>query len=199
MFIIDNVRVEERAAQERFACDLVKCKGACCTIPGGRGAPLADAELAEIRRALPAAMKYLPEEHRRAIRESGWFEGEAGNYVTTCVQDRACVFVYYEKDIARCSLERAYLDGETQWRKPLSCHLFPIRISTTVDDLLQFETLRDCKPAHALGQRENIPLYLYLKEPLIRTYGEAWYEKFREECSRRDQIVRFQSLNTGQD
>src|SRR6266478_335007 len=94
MFVISDTIVDQNLLGEHFACDLGRCKGACCTLPGGRGAPLEDEEVDEIRRALPSAVRYLSEGHRKVIDENGVVEGSAGNYATVCVDDRACVFVY---------------------------------------------------------------------------------------------------------
>ena len=99
------------------------------------------------------------------------------------------MFVYYEEGIARCSLEKAYMNGETQWRKPLSCHLFPIRVAKNTATLLRYEKISECAGAKIKGRREDIPMYEFLKDPLVRKYGEEWYEKFRSECERRDNNI----------
>src|SRR5271169_3267359 len=127
MFIVQETIVEDIIARKRFACDLLQCKGGCCTLPGGRGAPLDDDEISEIRQAFPFARKYLSAAHLDAIATHGMIEGVPGSHATVCVNGKACVFVYYEDSIAKCSLEKAYLAGETTWRKPISCHLFPLR------------------------------------------------------------------------
>src|ERR1041385_3466296 len=102
MFVVGEAVIDEAVAQARFACDLEQCRGACCTLPGGRGAPLIDEECG-------------------VIGLDGLFEGVSGQFSTTCVNDRDCVFVYYEGNVARCSLEKAWLNGESGWRKPVSC------------------------------------------------------------------------------
>ena len=186
MFFIGEAAVDEEIAHERFSCDLIRCKGACCTIPGGQGAPLEDEELVELRKALPAAGKYLPKENLHMIEARGFFEGEPGNYFTACVNDRDCVFVFYEEDIARCSLERAYQNGETGWRKPLSCHLFPLRVSHGLKDQIRYEKISECSAGRTLGRSHDVPLYDFLKDGLMRKFGGRWYEEFRRECLRRD-------------
>jgi hypothetical protein len=186
MFVVGEAVIDETVAQARFACDLEQCKGACCTLPGGRGAPITDAEVEELRRAFPLAAQYLSEEHRRLIARDGFFEGLPGHYSTVCVNDRDCVFVFYEGSVARCSLEKAYLNGETRWRKPISCHLFPLRVSEGGAHFVNYERLPECSPARRLGEASNVPLSLYLKDALIRRYGAAWYEEFRIECGRRE-------------
>jgi hypothetical protein len=186
MFVIGEAVIEEEIAHERFACDLVKCKGACCTLPGGRGAPLEDAEVQELEGALPFARKYLSEQHLQHIKQAGIVEGTPGNYATVCIDDRDCVFVYYEEDIARCSLEKTYIDGETTWRKPLSCHLFPIRVTRNGSEAVRYEQISECSPAIDNGRRQNMPMYEFLKDPLVRKFGQEWYDEFHSTCEQRN-------------
>jgi len=141
-----------------------------------------DEEVGEIQRALPAAMKYLSERHREVIKEQGVYEGSAGDYVTTCVDDKACVFVTFEDGIARCALEKAWFQGETEWRKPLSCHLFPIRIDRGFQEHVRYEHLAECAPALEEGSGDSVYLSDFLREPLSRAYGKGWYAKFLEYC-----------------
>ena len=186
MFVIGEVVIEEQIAHERFACDVLKCKGACCTLPGGRGAPVEEAEVDEIERAFLVAKKFLSEHHLDLIARKGMIEGTPGNRATTCVDNRECVFVFYEDGIARCSLEKAFINGETTWRKPLSCHLFPIRITSDPKQRLHYEKIPECSSAIDHGHAENIPLYEFLEDSLKRKFGESWYQEFRAECGRRN-------------
>ncbi len=185
MFTIGEIHVEEEVAGVRFACNLSACKGACCTLEGGRGAPVTDLEVEEMRKALPAVEKYLPAAHREVIARKGVVDGFEGNYATHCYRDRACVFVYYEGGIAKCAFERAFLNGEIEWRKPLSCHLFPIRSSNGLMKKLRYEEISECAPAVVRGGTERIPLYRFLKDALVRAYGEAWYDDFARTCDER--------------
>ena len=182
MIIIDEISVDLRVPQMRFACDLVQCKGACCTLKGGRGAPITDDEVDEIYAAYPVIKKYLPAEHVTWIRDHGLVEGAPGRYATQCKDEEACVFVFYEHGVAKCSFEKAYLNGEIQWRKPASCHLFPLRASHGPETELRFEYLHECEPAFDRGLRENIPLFKFLKDVLVREYGVEWYGRFESEC-----------------
>ncbi len=171
MIKIGEVFLEERVLGEKFACDLQQCRGACCTIPGGRGAPLLDDEVDQISKALPVVKNYLPVEHQMAIDSNGPVEGSPGNYATTCLDHRACVFVYYDGGIAKCSVERAFLKGELDWRKPLSCHLYPLRIHRYSRTTLEYEPIRECDPGIVNGRTRGIPLVDFLREPLGRAFG----------------------------
>lgn len=184
MFVVGQTIIEDAIADGRFACDLAKCRGACCTLPGRRGAPLADSECTELSNALPVISKYLPERHLAAIERAGLYEGVEGDFATTCVDACECVFVYYEDGIARCAFEKAYLNGELSWRKPISCHLFPIRISSGRGERLRYERIEPCHPAVEHGERDNVFLSDFLMDALIRKYGQSWYDEFRERCLR---------------
>lgn len=174
---IENLLVDRSIFQKTFACDLSACKGACCTMPGGRGAPLQDREVPIVEEAVAAASKWLSPAKQEIIARDGAVEGRAGDMTTRCVEDQDCVFVYFEeKGIAKCALERAYNEGESTFRKPLSCHLFPIR----VDDLfagerLRYEEIDECEGGRARGDAEKIELLDFLEEPLTRAFGrETW-------------------------
>lgn len=180
MFVIAEVTVDSDIPTANFACDLSACRGACCCTAGGRGAPLEDEEIAEIEKAYPAVKKYLSEKHRKAIDELGLYGGTPGDYTTTCVEDRECVFVTYEGPVAKCAFEKAYLDGEVMWRKPISCHLFPIRVKKTDNEVLWFELNRECLPAVERGNREQIPLTEFLRDALVRKYGKVWHEQLTQ-------------------
>ncbi|MDD8017917.1 MAG: DUF3109 family protein [Bacteroidota bacterium] len=176
MVVIDNIIVHESVAETKFACDLKVCKGACCTFPGGRGAPLLDEEVFEIEKAFPFIETLLPPEHLSAIENHGLVDGFAGNYATQCVDGKACVFVYYENDIAYCAFEKAFVEKKIQFRKPISCHLFPIRVDRDGNGI-HFEYFSECDPALENGKQQNISVHRFAKEPLERTFGKKWTEK----------------------
>lgn len=182
MELIPDTIIDTAIPATKFACDLQRCKGACCTMPGHRGAPLLDAEVEEIRKALPFVLPSLPKEHREQIEQEGYFQGTPGDWTTPCVNKRACVFVYWENAIARCSFEKAFQQGEIGWRKPISCHLFPIRVDRGFQDRLRFESLSECRPALDRGEQENIALSDFLKDSLTRAYGAEWYREFLRHC-----------------
>jgi|WetSurMetagenome_2_1015567.scaffolds.fasta_scaffold558089_2 hypothetical protein len=182
MIEIQNTIVEDNISDIRFACSTSACKGACCTLQGGEGAPLLDAELEWIENSFPIIKSYLPQEHLDTIVQLGLYEGVPGAYTTMCFNSRACVFVFYEEGIARCAFEKAFFEGKIKWRKPISCHLFPIRIERGMKHLLRYERISECDPALDCGQQDNIYLINFLKEPLVRAFGSSWYEDFLFEC-----------------
>jgi hypothetical protein len=177
LVVVDNVAIEGSLFKRKFACDLLKCKGACCSLPGGRGAPILDSEIGQIKSALHEVLPLLSEEKRKVIEDSGFYEGEKGDYTTTCVNDEDCVFVYREDGIARCALEKAYQDGKTDFRKPISCHLYPIRVNKFGGDILRYHEISECSPAVKKGNTENIDVLEFVKDALVRLYGQQWYDK----------------------
>lgn len=179
MIIIGEIAVDDSVFGTKFACDLNACKGACCTFPGGRGAPLSDDEMEQIEQAFPFVVDYLPPEHRAVIERSGMVDGSAGNYATQCVDGKACVFVYFDGDVAKCAFERAYYEKRTQWQKPLSCHLFPIRIRKNGTEIV-YEYFSECAPALERGTAEGIPLHRFVSDPLERAFGTHWNKQLNE-------------------
>lgn len=182
MFTIAEIEVHQSVAETKFACDLSACKGACCTFPGGRGAPLYDNEVKEIQNAFPIIKEYLPDLHLTTIDRFGLVDGDAGYYATQCVDGKACVFVYYDNDIAKCAFERGYYDKKITWQKPLSCHLFPIRIARTEQDgkEIHFEFFRECSPALIKGESENSSLHHFVSAPLERAFGKEWTDQLHK-------------------
>lgn len=177
MIQIDNILIDEDIVKAKFSCDLKKCKGACCTFPGEYGAPLLDSEIAQIEKALPEAKKYLSPKSLKVLEQDGFFEGSDGDYSTVCIDKKDCVLVFYEGDVAKCALEKAFFDGKAEFRKPISCHLFPIRVGSFGGSYLYYEKISECEPAKEKGKAEEIPLYESLKDSLTRSFGEKWYSK----------------------
>lgn len=178
------VLVDEEVPHVRFACDLEQCRGACCTMPGGVGAPLLRQERSEIAQAVSVVRKYLPQAHREVIDREGLVVGSLEAPVTPCYQRGPCVYVTFDGGIAKCAFEKAFLAGEIRWRKPLSCHLFPLRSDGGSRHRIRFEYLRECEPAIQRGRSEDVPLWEFLKAPLVRAYGADWYARFVEVCER---------------
>ncbi len=182
MIDIQNIYIEENIPDVKFCCNTIACKGACCTMAGGKGAPLLDEEVVRIEQLFPIIKSYLPQEHIDAIIQSGLYEGVSGSFTTMCYNNRACVFVFYKDGIARCAFEKAFFEGKIAWQKPLSCHLFPIRIDRGMITRLRYEQISECDGALRCGLQNNTYLTSFLKEPLKRAFGSNWYENFVSIC-----------------
>lgn len=177
---IDHVLVNTEVFETNFTCDLVKCKGACCTMESEFGAPITKEEIEKIEAILPIVKKYLPANHIKEIELSGFWMEKHGELMTRSVDNRACVFVTYDGDIAKCAIEKACRDGKTDFLKPISCHLFPIRISNFGGSVVRFEKYSECQPALELGNKTKIKVFDFCRDPLERLYGKEWFEKTKE-------------------
>ena len=179
MIEIGRTIISRDIFEEHFICDLLKCKGACCE-EGVSGAPITAEEATQITKDYSFFKEYLPEEHQREIEKQGFAVIDTdGDLVTPLVNDRQCAFAFYdERNILKCAIEKAYRKGKTSFRKPVSCHLFPIRITEYEKfDAINYQQLTICKPGRECGKAAQLPLYKFLKEPLIRKYGEDWYNE----------------------
>lgn len=177
MILIDNVLINEEIFSTKFRCDLKNCKGACCTFPGESGAPVFFDEIEEIERLYPIFSKYMPEKSKEYVAENGFWEKDGKAFSLKCINKRDCVFVYYDGDIAKCSIEKAFHNGEIEFRKPISCHLFPIRVANYGGDYLHYEQFDECEPGRVRGKAESYQLIENVKSAIIRKYGEEFYNK----------------------
>jgi hypothetical protein len=175
---VEDVLVRREIAETPFACNLDKCKGACCTLESEFGAPLLHDEIDILNEALEVIRDYLPENHKKVIEEQGFSCEKKGELMTLSVDNKACVFVIFENGIAKCAIEKAFLDGKIDFRKPISCHLFPIRISNLGGDVLRYEKFSECEPALENGKTENLTIAEFCEGSLTRLYGKQWYVKF---------------------
>lgn len=182
MAILDEFLIDAAIPKTLFACDLDRCKGACCTMPGQRGAPLLDEEVVEIEVAYPIVKKYLSFRHKDTIEERGLIQGRKGDHSTQVVDRKACVFAFFEDHIAKCSFEKAFQNNEIPWRKPISCHLFPIRVAPGLPTKLRFEELAECRAALERGTSEHVPLVEFLRGSLTRAFGKEWFDEFASHC-----------------
>ncbi|NQW29195.1 MAG: DUF3109 family protein [Ignavibacteria bacterium] len=171
MISLEHLLLDPEVLQAKFACDVVTCKGACCTMPGGAGAPLEVGELAEIENCYEAVKEYLPAKSRAHIEKHGMFESNGGKYFTNCIDGNDCVFVVYEKGVAACSIEKAWHDGKSDFRKPISCHLFPIRVAHFGGPYLHYQQFDECAPGRELGKLAGVPLVVGLRDAIERAYG----------------------------
>jgi hypothetical protein len=182
MLEIGGHLVSEELIKENFICNLEKCKGACC-IEGDSGAPLNEDELAILEEIYPKVKPYMTAKGIEAIEQQGTsvkdFEGD---YTTTCVDtNKECAYVTWENGITKCAIEKAYEDKVIDWKKPISCHLYPIRLTQYPEfDMLHYDRWSICSDACTFGNEHKVKVYQFLKEPLIRKYGEDWYEELEE-------------------
>ena len=184
MILVGNAVLSDDIKENFFVCDLEACKGACC-VEGDSGAPLEDDETKILEEIYPFVKDYITEEGRQVIAAQGtWVIDSDGDKVTpTLGANRECAYALYdERGILKCGIEQAYLAGKTSWKKPISCHLYPIRV-TKYDqyDALNYNRWHICDPACQLGKSLQVPLYVFLKEALVRKYGEAWYAELLED------------------
>lgn len=178
MFQIDDTIVSANLLEQKFACDLSSCKGCCCRY-GDSGAPVTPDEAIIMEKIWPDVRPYLRPEGISAIEEKGTtmtdFEGEC---VTPLIGNEECAYTIIENGVWLCGIERAWFDRVVRFRKPLSCHLFPVRIKNFTDfRAVNYEEWPICKSAVANGKEKNIMLYRFLKEPLERAFGKEWYDK----------------------
>ena len=206
MFAVDHVLVSDALLDAPFACHLGSCLGACC-VHGDRGAPLEPEERAELDAVLPVVRERLRPEALAQIDAHGTWEGdEAEGYGTQTVKGRECVFVTFERGVAICAIQKAFREGKVAWEKPLSCHLYPLRVETYGEgpdaiEVLNYEQIELCRPAVRHGGRTGVQLGDFVAAPLARRYGDAWAEKFRAALAQRraDVGVPADQASVGQD
>lgn len=179
MIKIGDVLVSDDIREKEFVCNLEKCKGACC-VEGDLGAPLEEDELEILKEIYPKVKPYLTKEGIKAIEEQGThILDEDGDFSTPTIGGKECAYALYdEKGILKCGIEQAYYDGKVTWKKPISCHLYPIRITKKKNfEAVNYHKWSICSPACSFGKELGVPVYKFLKEPLIRKYGQAWYNE----------------------
>jgi Protein of unknown function (DUF3109) len=180
MVVVQDKLVSDDIFEENFICNLDKCKGACCW-EGDFGAPLTLDELKILDKIYPKVRPFLTEEGQKAIDKDGCYEQAEDDYGTTLINGGPCAFM--TKDVlgtAHCGIEQAWKAGVVDFRKPISCHLYPIRVST--NEIAGFEALNYdkwdiCSAACQLGNEHKVPVYQFLKDALVRKYGEGFYEE----------------------
>jgi len=184
MILVGNAVISDDIKEQFFVCDLGKCKGACC-VEGDAGAPLTDREIEILDKEYPSIAPFLTEEGREAIAQKGtWVidqENEKGT--STIGENGACAFATTDaRGILKCGIEDAYNQGKTAFKKPVSCHLYPIRITKYDEyEALNYDRWEICDPACSLGSSLGVPLYRFLKDALVRKFGEEWYAELLEE------------------
>ena len=184
MLIVDDCIISDNLADVRFRCDLAKCKGACC-VDGDCGAPLDADEIPVLERIYPIVKPYMTDKGVTVVEHEGVSSLDVDKLpCTPLVDNRECAYAIVENGITLCAIEKAWRDGKIDYPKPISCHLYPVRI----EDFGEFKAVNYhewdvCRSAVCRKEGEGLPLYQYLKEPLIRRFGQQWYDELAEQCS----------------
>lgn len=182
MIKVGEVLVSDDIRDKEFVCNLEKCKGACC-VEGDFGAPLEEGELEILEEIYTAVKPYLTPKGIQTIEKEGTHTiDDDGEFCTPVIGGRECAYSTYDKKgILKCGIEQAYNDGKIKWKKPISCHLYPIRVTSKKHfEALNYHKWHICSPACALGRELQVPIYKFLKEPLIRKYGAGWYAELEK-------------------
>ena len=182
MIQIQQTIISDDIFKEHFICDLCKCKGQCC-VDGESGAPLEQHEFEDINEILPAIRDDLSPAAQELINEQGIaYTDYDGELVTSIIKGRECVFTYFDENgVCKCAIDKAYREGRINVQKPISCHLYPIRLKEYVEfTAVNYHKWSVCEPATVLGREKGLPLFQFLKEPLIRKFGEEWYSEVCE-------------------
>jgi hypothetical protein len=179
MIEVGKVILTDDIKDEFFVCDLSKCKGACC-IEGDLGAPLNDDELDSMEKIYPAVEPYLSDEGRKAIEKQGIYVFDKDDeFSTPTIDSKECAYAIHDNaGILKCGIEQAYLDGKTDFQKPISCHLYPARVTRyETFEALNYDKWHICKDACTNGMNLQVPLYKFLRKPLERKFGVEWYNE----------------------
>lgn len=185
MFQIGKTIVSEEIIENDFVCNLNACKGACC-IDGDAGAPLEEKETEVLVDIYNDVKPFLRPEGVKAIEEQGAFvKGDDGEWETTLINNSECAYVIYsENNIAKCGIEEAYNQGKVKWKKPVSCHLYPVRVREYSElTAVNYHKWQICDTACTLGEELKVPIYTFVREALIRKFGEDWYRELEQAAS----------------
>ena len=192
MIVLQDTVISDDIKDKFFVCNLEKCKGACC-VEGDLGAPLETEELQLLADNYEQIKPYLSDAGRQAIAEQGlYIKDWEDDFSTTTIGNRECAYAIYDENLTlKCGIEQAYLDGKISWKKPISCHLYPIRI-TKYDgfEALNYDKWQICNPACSFGADLGVRVYQFLKEPLIRKYGAEWYQELETLVAEDDKAAR---------
>jgi hypothetical protein len=184
MLVVGKAVLSEDIIEKAFVCDLQKCKGACC-VEGDAGAPLSQEELRILQDIYEDVAPFLSEEGRKEIEKRGvYVKDKDGDFTTPTLHGRECAYAIYDKQgMLQCGIELAWKAGKTSFKKPISCHLYPIRIDTYDHyDALNYHRWHICSAACTLGEKLEVPVYRFLKDALIRKYGQDWYEELEAQA-----------------
>ncbi len=179
MFQVGKTIITDDLFEKEFVCNLNACKGICC-VEGDSGAPLLEEEKAVLDRIFETVKPYLTNEGIKAIEQQGKYViDKEGELTTPLINGRECAYVTQNEDgTYLCGIEKAYLDKKIDWQKPISCHLYPVRVKDYVEfQAVNYNRWDICSAACELGKQLQVPLYRFLKEPLIRKFGADWYQE----------------------
>ncbi|MDR1793630.1 MAG: DUF3109 family protein [Bacteroidales bacterium] len=180
LIAVANTLIDKDIFEKYFCCPLDCCCGACC-VEGDAGAPLTEEEISVIEDNMEFILPYLPPHSQQILQKKGVFEYDAtGNLVTTLVDNKECAFVFFENNIAKCAIEKAFFSQKITFPKPISCHLYPIRI---IDHqyyfALNYDKWKVCKGAEERGKELKMSVFIFLQEPLKRRFGATWLEEVK--------------------
>lgn len=182
MIVIGNTVISDDLAEKEFICNLSRCKGACC-VEGDLGAPLDEDELVIMEQIADEVRPYLSDEGRKALDEQGlYIKDWEGDYSTPTINGRECAYaIYDQRGMLKCGIEAAYLDGKVSWPKPISCHLYPARV-TRYDhyQAVNYHHWYICSDACDLGRELQVPVYKFLQTALTRKFGKEWFDKLEQ-------------------
>ena len=181
MIQIDNKVISLPIIENKFYCNLKQCKGICC-VEGDAGAPLEEEELEIIKKYLPIIKQYLPEIAKKELKKQGHFvTNKTGEFETPLIDKKECVYTIFENGIALCSFEKAFHDKKIKFKKPISCYLYPIRITKSNElEFLNFSSWNICNSAFKFGIEKGIPIYECVKDAIIVKYGKKFYETLKK-------------------
>lgn len=181
MIQIDDKIISSEILEKEFCCDIVQCKGLCC-VHGSSGAPVSAEEAVIIENILDDVKPYMVPAGIDAVELLGTTVTDIdGDIVTPLVDDKECAYVVFENGIATCAIEKAWLNKKVDFRKPISCHLYPIRVKDyETFSALNYDVWDVCAPARKLGESKGIPVYRFLKDAIIRAYGEDFFKQLED-------------------
>lgn len=173
---VNNIEIDDAIFTTEFCCDLDKCRGACCTISGTLGAPTDMEEICIIEKLIPEIRVYMETEKINEMMAKGFYENYNNKYYLNTLNGNDCVFVYKENGIAKCAIEKAFLDGRIKFRKPVSCELFPVRYNGEIN-YLRYEKIHECESALEKGKIKKITIAEFACDALKRKFGEEFHEE----------------------
>lgn len=182
MFQLGKTIVSEEIIEKDFVCNLAACKGACC-VDGEAGAPLDEEETKILEKIYPKVKPFLRKKAIEVIEKEGtWVTSEWGELETPLIDGADCAYVIFdEKNTALCAIEEAYNQGEIDWKKPVSCHLYPIRVKDYSEfSAVNYNKWEICDDACSLGKELQVPVYKFVKQALVRKFGQNWYDELEK-------------------